>query len=294
VGSPHASWRGAGATRERQARGAPEPDYLVRLGNKEGRGLHAVEVRIVDVRDGHHHALLEDLGRSRGKVRRYKSIRRRLIASAIAQRSARRAVDHQHATAHTHPGRACQGGRRERRYQGAHLRIGIECRGALVGCGSCSSIGVTGTVQMRASGSVRSIMPARRILFVGCLEMAWRVCACGGFITAYRGKWSIPQNSHVKSASNNQGNYRRFLASCRKKPYFPIAPEAPRKRLTVLLWYGAEDPRSGFRVPTSCDVLNDPDRREGAILQHFVRNQRLTRPTSTAPHRGFKRYVLSF
>ena len=187
------SWRGAGATRERQARGAPEPDYFIRLGNKEGRGLHAVEVRIVDVRDGHHHALLEDLGRSRGKVRRYKSIRRRLIASAFAQRSARRAVDHQHATAHTHPGRACQGGRRERRYQGAHLRIGIECRGALVGCGSCSSIGVTGTVQMRASGSVRSIMPARRILFVGCLEMAWRVCACGGFITAFRGNGPIPQ-----------------------------------------------------------------------------------------------------
>ena len=57
-------------------------------------------------------------------------------------------------------------------------------------------------------------------------------------------KRSIPQNCQVKSASNNQGNYRRFLASCRKKPYFPIAPEAPRKRLTVLLWYGAEDPRS--------------------------------------------------
>ena len=150
---------------ERKARCAPEPDKLVRLGNKEGRGLHAVEVRIVDVRDGHHHALLEDLGRSCGKVRRYKSIRRRLIAPAFTQRSARRAVDHQHATARTRIKAAHVSGRRwrVRRYEGAHLRIGMECRGALVGCGSSSSIGVTGTVQMRSSGSVRFMSAPRRI-----------------------------------------------------------------------------------------------------------------------------------
>jgi len=39
------------------------------------------------------------------------------------------------------------------------------CGGALVGGGNCSSRGVTGTVQMRSFGSVRSVTPARRIMY---------------------------------------------------------------------------------------------------------------------------------
>ena len=39
------------------------------------------------------------------------------------------------------------------------------CGGALVGGGNCSSRGVTGTVQMRSFGSVRSITPARHIMY---------------------------------------------------------------------------------------------------------------------------------
>ena len=35
------------------------------------------------------------------------------------------------------------------------MRIGMGWGGALVGCGSCSSRGVTATVQMRSAGSVR-------------------------------------------------------------------------------------------------------------------------------------------
>ena len=37
------------------------------------------------------------------------------------------------------------------------MRIGMGWGGALVGCGSCSSRGVTATVQMRSPGSVRFI-----------------------------------------------------------------------------------------------------------------------------------------
>ena len=36
-----------------------------------------------------------------------------------------------------------------------HLRIGMGWGGAFVGCGSCSSRGVTATVQMRSPGNVR-------------------------------------------------------------------------------------------------------------------------------------------
>ena len=42
-----------------------------------------------------------------------------------------------------------------------YLRIGMRCGGALVGCGTCSSRGVMGTVQMRFLGSVRSFISAR-------------------------------------------------------------------------------------------------------------------------------------
>ena len=39
--------------------------------------------------------------------------------------------------------------------ESAHLRIAMGWGGAFVGCGSCSSRGVTATVQMRSAGSVR-------------------------------------------------------------------------------------------------------------------------------------------
>jgi len=43
----------------------------------------------------------------------------------------------------------------ERAGESAHLRIAMGWGGAFVGCGSCSSRGVTATVQMRSAGSVR-------------------------------------------------------------------------------------------------------------------------------------------
>ena len=90
------------AIRARRERGALEADRLVRVGQEVGRGLHAVEVRIEDGRDRHHHALLEELRRSRGHVRYYKVLSRRLRASAFAQRRARRGVRDEHATGRTH------------------------------------------------------------------------------------------------------------------------------------------------------------------------------------------------
>ena len=90
------------AIRARRERGALEADRLVRAGKEVGNGLHAVQVRIEDGRDGHHHALLEELRRSRGHVRYYKMLSRRLRASAFAQRRARRGVRDEHATGRTH------------------------------------------------------------------------------------------------------------------------------------------------------------------------------------------------
>jgi hypothetical protein len=90
------------AIRARQERGALEADRLVRAGKEVGNGLHAVQVRIEDGRDRHHHALLEELRRSRGHVRYYKMLSRRLRASAFAQRRARRGVRDEHATGRTH------------------------------------------------------------------------------------------------------------------------------------------------------------------------------------------------
>ena len=155
------------AIRARRERGALEADRLVRVGQEVGRGLHAVEVRIEDGRDRHHHALLEELRRSRGHVRYYKVLSRRLRASAFAQRRARRGVRDEHATGRTHIQtarvRGCWG-TRGACWGDTYLRIGMRCGGALVGCGTCSSRGVMGTVQMRSSGSVRSVTPARRIV----------------------------------------------------------------------------------------------------------------------------------
>ena len=90
------------AIRARRERGALEADRLVRAGKEVGNGLHAVQVRIEDGRDRHHHALLEELRRSRGHVRYYKVLSRRLRASAFAQRRARRGVRDEHATGRTH------------------------------------------------------------------------------------------------------------------------------------------------------------------------------------------------
>ena len=155
------------AIRARRERGALEADRLVRVGQEVGRGLHAVEVRIEDGRDRHHHALLEELRRSRGHVRYYKVLSRRLRASAFAQRRARRGVRDEHATGRTHIQtarvRGCWG-TRGACWGDTYLRIGMRCGGALVGCGTCSSRGVMGTVQMRSSGSVRSFISARRIM----------------------------------------------------------------------------------------------------------------------------------
>ena len=152
------------AIRARRERGALEADRLVRVGQEVGRGLHAVEVRIEDGRDRHHHALLEELRRSRGHVRYYKVLSRRLRASAFAQRRARRGVRDEHATGRTHIQtarvRGCWG-TRGACWGDTYLRIGMRCGGALVGCGTCSSRGVMGTVQMRSSGSVRSFISAR-------------------------------------------------------------------------------------------------------------------------------------
>jgi hypothetical protein len=90
------------AIRARRERGALEADRLVRAGKEVGIGLHAVQVRIEDGRDRHHHALLEELRRSRGHVRYYKMLSRRLRASAFAQRRARRGVRDDDATGRTH------------------------------------------------------------------------------------------------------------------------------------------------------------------------------------------------
>ena len=155
------------AIRARRERGALEADRLVRVGQEVGRGLHAVEVRIEDGRDRHHHALLEELRRSRGHVRYYKVLSRRLRASAFAQRRARRGVRDEHATvcagAHTSRPRVsgAAGDTRGACWGDTYLRIGMRSGGALVGCGTCSSRGVMGTVQMRSSGSVRSFISAR-------------------------------------------------------------------------------------------------------------------------------------
>jgi len=86
------------AIRARQARGALEADRLVRAGKEVGNGLHAVQVRIEDGRDRHHHA---ELRRSRGHVRHY-TMSRLVRASAFAQRRICRVVAYEHATARTH------------------------------------------------------------------------------------------------------------------------------------------------------------------------------------------------
>ena len=63
-----------------------------------------------------------------------------------------------------------------------HLRIEMGWGGALVGCGSCSSRGVTATVQMRSAGSVRFMRASmlrvaceRAFLFLARLEENQRV-----------------------------------------------------------------------------------------------------------------------
>jgi len=90
--------RGASrAIRTRQARGALEADRLVRAGKEVGNGLHAVQVRIEDGRDRHHHA---ELRRSRGHVHHY-TMSRIMRASAFAQRRLCRVVANDHATART-------------------------------------------------------------------------------------------------------------------------------------------------------------------------------------------------
>ena len=78
--------------------GALEADRLVRAGKEVGNGLHAVQVRIEDGRDRHHHA---ELRRSRGHVRHY-TMSRLVRASAFAQRRLCRVVANDHATARTH------------------------------------------------------------------------------------------------------------------------------------------------------------------------------------------------
>jgi len=88
---------GKGARAEDPVDRVVEADGLVRAGKEVGIGLHAVQVRIEDGRDGHHHALLEELWRSRGHMRYYKMLSRRLRASAFAQRRARRGVRDEHA-----------------------------------------------------------------------------------------------------------------------------------------------------------------------------------------------------
>ena len=86
------------AIRAWQVRGALEADRLVRAGKEVGNGLHAVQVRIEDGRDRHHHA---ELRRSRGHVRDY-TMSRLMRASAFAQRRICRVVAYEHATARTH------------------------------------------------------------------------------------------------------------------------------------------------------------------------------------------------
>ena len=123
------------AIRARRERGALEADRLVRVGQEVGRGLHAVEVRIEDGRDRHHHALLEELRRSRGHVRYYKVLSRRLRASAFAQRRARRGVRDEHATvcagAHTSRPRVSRAAGGHEARAGGHV---LEDRNALRRC----------------------------------------------------------------------------------------------------------------------------------------------------------------
>ena len=144
------------AIRARQSRGALEADRLVRAGKEVENGLLAVQVRIEDGRDRHHHA---ELRRSRGHVQ-HNTTSRLMRASAFAQHRLCHVVAHDHATARTHiqTVRVRGGEYCEARARHTYLRIGMGCRGALVGCGSCSSRRVTGTVQMRSPGSVRFMM----------------------------------------------------------------------------------------------------------------------------------------
>jgi hypothetical protein len=66
-----------------------------------------------------------------------------------------------------HTDRACQGLQMEdceaRAGVWTHLRIEMGWGGVLVGCGSCSSRGVTATVQMRSAGSVRFMRASRGV-----------------------------------------------------------------------------------------------------------------------------------
>ena len=86
------------AIRARQARGALEADRLVRAGKEVGTGLHAIQVRIEDGRNRHHHA---ELRRSRGYVR-HTTTSRFMRASAFAQRRTFCVVANEHATARAH------------------------------------------------------------------------------------------------------------------------------------------------------------------------------------------------
>ena len=95
------------AIRARQARSALEADRLVRAGKEVGNGLHAVQVRIEDGRDRHHHA---ELRRSRGHVRHY-TMSGPMFASAFAQRRLCRVVANDHATAHIQTTRVRHWGR---------------------------------------------------------------------------------------------------------------------------------------------------------------------------------------
>jgi len=81
------------------------PCWLRQLLLERSDGHHAVQVRIEDGRDRHHHA---ELRRSRGHVHHY-TMSRIMRASAFAQRRLCRVVANDHATARTHPDRACQG-----------------------------------------------------------------------------------------------------------------------------------------------------------------------------------------
>ena len=94
------------AIRARQARGALEADRLVRAGKEVENGLLAVQVRIEDGRDRHHHA---ELRRSRGYVH-HNTMSRLMRALAFAQRRLCRVVANDHATARTHTSRPCVSG----------------------------------------------------------------------------------------------------------------------------------------------------------------------------------------
>ena len=176
-----------------------------------------------------------------------------------------------------HTDRACQGLQMEdceaRAGVWTHLRIEMGWGGVLVGCGSCSSIGVTGTVQMRASGSVRSIMPARRILFVGCLEMALRECACGEFITVRRGKGPIPQIRSPTPQVKIKGNYLSILGLC-KMPQktlhctFQSLPNSSAQKADGSSVAWSRGAASEFRRVYTTRAVG----KVQSSLQHFVRN----------------------